>query len=122
MANVVDITNRINPAEITDNDTGMTYTLDFSRESVAFTQRLGFNVEKALEFPAIGMPDLFFYSFRKNHRNVPREKVDAIREKWGGVPESLAKRLIDLYNQAQAYQTIQTDEDAEKNSAVTLVL
>ena len=43
--------------------------------------------------------------------------------RWGGgVPEKLVKRLIQLYQQAQASNAIQVDEDAEKNSGLTLEL
>ena len=69
------------------------------------------------------MRDLFYYSFRKNHRNVAREKTDKLIDRWGGgVPEKLVKRLIQLYQQAQASNAILVDEDAEKNSGLTLEL
>lgn len=113
---------RINPARITDNDTGETYELDFNRESVLFAERKEFIVNNVADFPASMIPDLFYYSFRKNHKNLAREKVDKIREKWGGVPTSLVSRLAALYTQAAMSNNIQSDEDAEKNSVVTLEL
>lgn len=117
------IQDHVQPARLTDDQTGQVYELDFSRESVVFTERNKFNLEDATEYPVTGMSDLFYYSFRKNHRNVSREKTDKMIARWGGgVPEKLAKRLIQLYQQAQASNAIQVDEDAEKNSGLTLEL
>lgn len=113
---------RVNPARITDNDTGEVYELDYSRESVLFAEKKGFIVSNVGDFPASMIPDLFYYSFRKNHKNLAREKVDKLREKWGGIPTSLVSRLAELYTQAALSNNIQSDEDAAKNSAVTLEL
>ena len=42
-------------------------------------------------------------------------------ERWGGgLPETLVKRLVQLYTQAQANNAINVDEDAEKNAGLTL--
>ena len=113
----------IQPARLTDDQTGQLYELDFSKESVVFAERNKFKLEDAIEFPVTGMRDLFYYSFRKNHRNVAREKTDKLIDRWGGgVPEKLVKRLIQLYQQAQASNAILVDEDAEKNSGLTLEL
>jgi hypothetical protein len=120
--NVTALDERIKPAFITDNDTGIKYELDFCKESIVFAENRGFELEKALTFPKTGVYDLFYYSFRMHNRSMPREKTDKILEKWGGMPDSLLKRLIYLYQQAQAHQTIQTDEEAEKNGSVTLEL
>lgn len=113
---------RIVPAYITDNETNTKYELDFSRETVVWAGRQGFTLQEVVDYPAIGVPKLFYYAFRKNHRNVPLEKVDKMREKWGGVPEKLVKRLMQLYTQAEATYTMQQDEDAEKNGVITLEL
>lgn len=113
---------RIMPAYVTDNDTGTRYELDFSRDSIRFAEGRGFELENALKYPVTGIADLFYYSFRMHHRSVARDKTDKLMEKWGGVPEKLLTRLIQLYQQAQTSNTIQTDEEAEKNAAVTLEL
>lgn len=113
---------RINPAYVTDNETGVKYELDFSRESVSFAERNGFKIDDIGDYPKTAVENLFYYAFRKNHRNVSREKVDKLREKWGGVPEKLMVRLVQLYQQAQMFNTVQTDEEAEKNASVTLEL
>ena len=112
----------IQPARLTDDQTGQVYELDFSRESIVFAERNKFSLEDAIEYPVTGMSDLFYYSFRKNHRNVAREKTDKMIARWGGVPERLVKRLIQLYQQAQASNAIQVDEEAVKNAGLTLEL
>lgn len=109
---------RIGPAYVTDNDTGTKYELDFNRESILYSENHGFDSDK----PRKSVEDLFYYAFRMHHRNVPREKIDKLREKWGGMPESLLNRLTDLYKQAQTTGLVQSDEDAAKNAAVTLEL
>lgn len=114
---------KVKPVRMTDEMNGAVYELDFSRESIVFAERNKFKLEDALDYPTVGLRDLFYYSFRKNHRNVAREKTDKMFDRWGGgIPESLAKRLIQLYQQAQAFNTIRPDEEAEKNSGLTLEL
>ena len=119
----IDIQDIVKPARLTDDKTGQVYVLDFSRESIVFAERNKFKLEDAIEYPVTGMGDLFYYAFRKNHRNISREKTDKLIEKWGGgIPEELVKRLIQLYQQALAANSIVVDEDAAKNSGLTLEL
>ena len=68
----------IQSVRLTDDKTGQTYELDFSRESIVFAERNKFRLEDAIEYPVTGMRDLFYYSFRKNHRSVAREKIDKL--------------------------------------------
>lgn len=114
---------KVMAVRLTDQNTGTVYELDFSRESIAFAERQEFSLEKAIEYPVTGMRNLFYFAFRKNHKNMPREKTEKMIERWGGgVPEKLATRLIQLYQQAQASNAISVDEEAEKNSGLTLEL
>lgn len=113
---------RINPAKLTDKETGEVYELDFSRGSVRFAEQRGFLLENVAKYPVTGIEDLFFYAFRKNHRKVTKEKTDKLLEKLGGVPEKLLVRLIDLYNQALTSNSIQADEDVEKNERMGVEL
>lgn len=118
---------RVNPIRLTDNSgilgkPGEVYELDFSRESVAFAENRGFKIEEVPVYPVLRIAELFYYSFRKNSKRTPREKTDKFMEAWGGIPESVLKRLVDLYNQAAMSNNIQDDEDAEKNEMVTVEL
>lgn len=116
---------RVAPIRLTDNtgvirQPGEVYELDFSRESIAFAEAHGFKLENVAEFPVTNISNLFYYAFRKNHRSVPRDKTDKFMESWGGVPEKVLKRLVELYSQAATANNIQTDEDAEKNETATV--
>lgn len=116
---------RVNPIRITDHkgiikNQENVYELDFSRESIVFAESRGFKVEEVAVYPVTRISELFYYAFRKNHRNVSREKTDKFMEAWGGLPESVLKRLVELYNQAALANNIQVDEDAEKNETATV--
>lgn len=119
---VVPIEERVQPARVTDNDTGITYELDFSRESVRFAENRGFAVDEIAKFPVTRIPELFYYAFRKNHKNIARSQTDALLDDMGGVSSKLMERLMQLYNQAALAHVIAADEDAEKNEKVTVEL
>lgn len=114
---------RVSPVKLTDHNTDITYTLDFSRDSIRFAEQREFTLEKAFAHPVSGMRELFYISFRMHHKNVALEKIDKFIERWGGgVPEALVGRLVQLFQQAQSANSIVSDEDAEKNSGLTLEL
>ena len=116
---------KFDPIRITDNkgiihNPGDVYELDFSRESIVFAENRGFKVEEVAVYPVTRISELFYYAFRKKHRNVSREKTDKFMAVWGGIPEKVLKRLVELYNQAAMANNIQVDEDAEKNETATV--
>lgn len=114
---------RIDPIRITDNDTGKTYELDFSRESIRFMEQQGYKIDETFDFPNINIPKLFYYAFRKNHKGVALNQTQALLDKMGGITEKIAIRLVDLYRQATvANNVIQDEEDLGKNSRVTVEL
>ena len=114
---------RIEPIRITDNDSDKTYELDFSRESIRFVEQQGYKIDETFDFPNVNIPKLWYYAFRKNHRNMSLQQTTALLDKLGGVTEKIAKRLIDLYTQAtMANNVIQDEEDLAKNSHVTVEL
>lgn len=122
MSKVVNLEDRVLPVKITDNDTGETYELDFSRDSVRFAESREFKLDEITTYPVTRMPELFYYAFRKNHKNVARNQTDRLMDKMGGLSSALVTRLIQLYQQAQTSNVIQDDETLEKNSAVTVEL
>lgn len=119
---------RINSIKLTDNNgiisaPGNVYELDFNRDAIRFAENRGFKIEEVQDYPVSKMPELFYYSFRMHNRSVAKDKTDKLIEAWGGaLPESVLRRLIELYNQAQLSNSIQFDEEAEKNGAVTVEL
>ena len=114
---------RINPIRITDNDTGKVYELDFSRESVKFVEAQGYKIDETFDYPNVNIPKLFYYAFRKNHKNMALNQTTALLDKMGGLTEQIPLRLVDLYRQAtMANNVIRDDEDLGKNSRVTVEL
>lgn len=112
------------PVRLTDDVSGKVYELDFNRASLVFAERRGFEVENAIKYPITGLRELFYYSFRMNHKEVSREKADEIFDRWGGaIPKKLVDRLIQLYLQAQnANSVLMDDEEPAKNVGLTLEL
>jgi len=111
------IIEEIKPIILTDEETGSKYTLEFSRASVKFAENRGFDFGNIR--PMTGVYDLFFYSFRKNHPNVARNKTDKMIDDWGGpggMPEGMIDRLIALYG---APFEATTDPNS-KNSKMTV--
>ena len=113
----------IDPIKITDNDSNEVYTLDFSRESIAFMERQGFAVnDNTFDFPVTNIPKLWYYAFRKNHRKLSQQQTDKLLEKLGGVTPKIMERLIQLYQQAAVSNNVQDEEDLEKNPHMTVEL
>ena len=108
---------RIKPIELTDNDTGKVYTLDFNRDIVRRAERNGFSLTECEKFPSL-LSDLWYYSFLMHHeREVTRKKTDSLLDDLGGVtgtPDGLWERLGQLYT--QTFATL----DSEKNGRVTV--
>ena len=50
---IIDMKDRVNPARVTDHDTGTVYELDFTRESVKFAENRGFKVDELTVFPVL---------------------------------------------------------------------
>lgn len=118
---------RIQPIRITDNETGEVFELDFSRESVIFTDRLfrnaGIKMEEIADSVNEGIPLFWYCAFRAKHKNVSRAKADALRDKLGGLTPNITDRLINLYTQAtMANNVVQSEEDLSKNSRMTVEL
>ena len=113
----------IKPMRITLADSGETYELDFSRDSVAFAEDRKFNTDEVAQYPVTKVPEFFYYAFRKNHRKLARSQTDAILTEIGGLTPKMLQRLLLLYNQAaMSNAVIQDDEDLEKNSKVAVEL
>ena len=116
-------TDRIEPIKITDKDTGETYELDFSRESVRFVESQGYKIDETFDFPNMNIPKLFYFAFRKNHKKMAKNQTDALLDKMGGLTGKIAERLVLLYQQATTSNNIiQDDEDLEANPHVAVEL
>lgn len=109
--------NTVKPIILTDTDTGMKYTLEFSRESVKFAEDRGFDTSDLAKFPMTKISEFFFYAFRMHHRNMSKQQTDAILyEQLGGLPDGMLDRLSELY--AVPFDVYEPGET--KNSKMTV--
>ena len=114
--------NKLNPIKITDPETNETYVLEFSKESVKFAEERRFNISELLDYPQTNIPALWFYAFRKNHKNVARNQTDKLLEELGGLTKDEIARLVQLYNEPANSLLIMEDEDSRKNVRLTVEL
>jgi hypothetical protein len=112
--------NKVNPIRIT-NEAGEVFTLEFSRESVRFAEQQGFKILELTDYPQTNIPALFYYAFRKNHRNISRGQADAMFDELGGLTAEMINRLVQLYNLPNE-SLILLDESERKNSKLTVEL
>lgn len=115
----------IKPITLTDTDTGDRYELEFSLDSVKFTNRQGFKLSEMYDNTEEMLPILFFGAFRMHHKNLSRAQTDEILfKKLGGLTDTVAARLIELYAAPRAalVRSDDEDEDAEKNARMTVEL
>ena len=105
-------TERVQPIELTDEDTGKTYILEFNRDVVRRAERNGFCIDDCARFPT-KCYDLWYYAFFMHHeRDVKRKRTDELLDSIGGVadaPDGLFERLGELY--AQAYKTLEDEKN-----------
>ena len=115
--------NDVRPITVKDSDTGFEYTIEFNRESVQFAEMRGFKMQDVSDYPMTKVPELWFYGFRMHHKNLSRQKTDALLNNFGGVPAvmnhpTLLTRLGELY----AEPFLSTVEQTEENPRVTVEL
>ena len=107
----------VKPIVVTDDETGMEYTLEFNRDSVRFAEARGFKINDVAEYPMTKIPELWYYAFRMHHKSVARAKTDALLDGLGGIPDGLLERLGELY---AAPFTALTDGQQDENPRVTV--
>lgn len=112
---------KVEPMILTIPDTGESYTLEFSRESIRFAEQRKFNIQELTLYPETNIPALFFYAFRKNHPNVARSKTDEILREYmgGGLSVEEIERLLQLYNEPIS-TLISTEEIKNRKATVSL--
>ena len=111
--------NEVKPIVVTDDETGMEFTLEFNRESVRFAESRGFKILDVGDYPMTKIPELWFYAFRMHHKNVARAKTDALLYGLGGIPDGLLERLGELY---AAPFSVLTDGQTDENPRATVRL
>ncbi len=115
---------KVKPIKVTDPKTNEVYILEFSRESVKFAEDRKFDISELFKYPTTNIPALWFYAFRKNHRNVARNKTDELLADLGGLKTEEIERLVRLYNETIDSLIIDDAdmEETRKNAKVTVEL
>ena len=117
-----DVDERVKPIILTDTESGDKFTLEYSRESVKFAESRGFKVDDVATYPMTKIPEMFYYAFRKNHRNVSRQKTDKLFfEGLGGhsnLPDGFVERLFALYT--APFDATDDRDGEEKNLTLTV--
>ena len=109
----------VKPIIVKDDETGLEFELEFTRESVRFAESRGFKVSEVADYPMTKIPELWYYAFRAHHKNLPRAKTDALLDGLGGIPNGLLERLGELY--AAPFEAL-TDGQTDENPRVTVTL
>ena len=100
---------------------GREYTLEFSRASVVFAEKNGFDINNIGGQLMTKLPELFWYAFRMHHPNVTQKQAERILfEDLGGITEEVTDRLIELYN--QPYMTLVNEDGEPKNAQMKVLL
>lgn len=122
MSEIINNFDIVKPARVTYKPTGAEYVLDFSRESAVFAQERGFDTDDIGVKPTIAIPNLFFFSLRKNHRNIAKNQADKLFETLfpDGMPAGLVERLVLLFQQASLINIIAEDEGKNAQTVVEL--
>lgn len=111
----------VKPIVLTDTETNEVYTLEFTRETVKFAQRNGFNIDDIDTKPFLAVPDLFYYAFRANHKFMTHEKTDKILyDDLGGLPDGALERLAKLYYKPYESLLNSSENKERKNAKMTV--
>lgn len=94
---------------------GKTYTLEFTRASVATMERQGFQASEVSGKLATSWPVLFAGAFLANHRHVKKSEIDEIFERTEGRYE-LFEELIAMYADTVT-SLFEAPEDDGKNAS-----
>lgn len=115
-----EVSEKVKPIVIHDEEHQKDYTLEFSRDSVLFAEQRGFAVADIDRYPMVKLPELFFYAFRMHHPNVSKAYTDKILfDDLGGMPDGMAERLGELY--AAPYKALDGGSKS-KNPQMTVEL
>lgn len=123
------MTDKINPIKIKIEEDDIVYTLEFSRETVIFTNNQGFVRSQFYDRFEEMLPILFYGAFRMHHKKVSRNETDRIlNEVLRGLKEDELSRLLELYlaprNALIRDEDDEEDDDDEnsKNCRATVIL
>lgn len=114
---------KVSPIVLEDKVTGEKYTLEFSRETVVFTNRLGFKASEIEDNFEEMFPILWYGAFRMHHKNLSKTQTwDIFEKKLGGhITANALTRLGELYSAPKNSMVVEDEEDV-KNADMTVTL
>lgn len=111
----------VNPIILSNNETGKSYTLRFTRSTVRKMEQNGFDMNDISVHPMTRIPELFHGAFLADQPFIKRETTDHILfEELGGITDAMMERLGELY--AAPFNTLVVGSDEPKNSKMTVEL
>ena len=119
----MELTERVNPMRVTDNETGREYILDFTRETVKMAESRGFDWDDVPAKPMTLIPIVWHTAFLRYEPRMSVIKTDKILDDMGGIQPKQLQRLRQLYDQAMSSLVAEDTEDGTtKNAKVTVTL
>ena len=114
---------KVAPIVLEDKSTGEKYTLEFSRETVVFTNRLGFKASEIEDNFEEMFPILWYGAFRMHHKSLSKTQTwDIFEKKLGGhITAAALTRLGELYSAPKNSMVVEDEEEA-KNADMTVTL
>lgn len=97
---------------IEDNNSGIKYTLAFTRDSVKRLEQTGFIADDILKKPLVMFPLLFNGAFLANHKSVKSDVTDNLFKRISN-KEELFEKLVDMYT--EVYESMFDDTVEEGN-------
>lgn len=97
-----------------DNDTGRSYTLEYTRRTAQMLESAGFIAEEIDSKPNTMIPLLVQGAFLKHHRGLPQKEIDKIYDRLAN-KEGLLAALVDMYGETFTSLTADPVGDDEKN-------
>ena len=105
---------RINSITLKNKDQNKEYILDFSLESIAYLQGVGFEWSEIESKSAIMIPLLWYGAFRRYQPSISKRETDRIlQDEIGGMSAPIITRLRELWD--QTLSPLVADGDELKN-------
>lgn len=100
---------------IKDPESGITYTLEYTRSTIAQMERNGFVADELSKKPMTNFPALFAGAFLAHHRFVKRDTIEGIFARMTQ-RDKLFEKLVEMYNEPIVSLLAEPDEDADSGN------
>lgn len=97
---------------IKDSESGITYTLEYTRNTIAQMERNGFVADELTKKPMSNFPTLFAGAFLAHHKFVKRDTIDGIFARMTQ-RDKLFEKLVEMYNEPIVSLLAEPDESTD---------